>query len=111
VDVNDNLCDVRSEVIASTPTITVTAHSVALPSTTTAALAAAIADGVLTLSAFDENGKPIQDALISLDGSAAKKTNKEGKVQFSVTPSNPPKNHQVVFKAPGFAPQFLVIPF
>jgi len=111
VDVGEKFVQVRSEVIGSVPGISVTAHSVALPDTTTGALAAAIADGILTLTAFDAELRPIKDALVSLDGGTAKKTNEEGKVEFSVTPSDPPINHQVVFKAPGYGPQFLVIPF
>lgn len=94
----------RSEFIASTPTIEVTAHSIALPSTITAAVSIAITDGVATFTITDDNGKPVKDALCSLDGGAAKKTNEEGKVAFSVTPATPPKKHQLVVQAPGMTP-------
>lgn len=109
IDVNSDqkTATVTSEVIASTPTITVTAHSVALPSTVTAAVAIAIANGIAVFTISDTDGKPVKDAQCSLDGGAAKKTNEEGKVAFSVTPATPPKKHQLAVQAPGFTPFLL----
>lgn len=98
---------IAAEVIASTPTITVTAHSLALPSTTGAAVAVAIAGNVVTFTIFGDGAKPVKDALCSLDGAPGKKTNEEGKVKFDFTPSTPPKKHQLAVQARGFTPFLL----
>lgn len=102
---------VTSEVIASTPTIEVTAHSVALPSTISAAVAVEIKKGEATFTIFDDGGRPVKDALCSLDGGAARKTNEDGKVRFAVTASKPPKKHQLAVEAKGFTPFLLDVFF
>lgn len=104
VDLQGKTSSITSEVIASTPTISVTAHSVALPSTTSAAVSVSVANGVATFTIYDENGKPIKGAQCSLDGAAAKKTNEAGKVAFSITPATPPKKHTLAVQAPGYTP-------
>lgn len=95
---------VTAEYVASAPAITVTAHSVALPTTVTAAVAVALANGVATFTISDDAGKPIRDARCTFDGGAAKKTNEQGRVEFSVTAADPPKKHALAVSALGFTP-------
>lgn len=102
---------VTSEVIASTPAITVTAHSIALPSTVSASVSLAVANGVATFTIYDDAAKPVKDALVSLDGGPARKTNEEGKVAFTATPSSPPKKHQLAVEARSFTPFLLDVFF
>ena len=107
VDYETGQAEVTSEVIASVPEIAVTAHSVALPSTVTAAIAVAISNGVATFTISDEAGRPLKDAQVSLDGGPARKTNEAGKVAFNITPATPPKKHQLAVEAPGYTPFLL----
>jgi len=109
VDLQTKRAAVTAETVRSSPAIEVTAHSIALPSTTSPALAVAFSDGVATFTAFDQHGDPVKNALVSLDGLPAKKTNEEGRVSFNVAPASPPRAHQVVFAAPGFLSQTLQI--
>lgn len=107
VDTEARLCTVVAEHVASTPTVTVTAHSVALPDTLSAAVSVALAGSVATFTISDDAGAPIKNAKCQLDGGAAKKTNEVGKVQFNVTPATPPKRHVLAVEAAGFAPFLL----
>ncbi len=107
ISTEENSATVNSEVIASVPDIEVTAHSIALPSTVTAAVSIAIANGVAVFTISDDHGDPVKDAQCSLDGGAAKKTNEEGKVSFNVTPATPPRKHQLAVEAPGMTPFLL----
>jgi len=104
VDLQTKKAQVTAEVIASTPTITVTAHSVALPSTTSATVSIAVKNGVLTATINDDSAKPVKNAQVSLDGGAARKTNESGQVSFIVKTATPPKKHELAVQAKGFTP-------
>jgi hypothetical protein len=95
---------VQSEVIASVPVITVTAHSDALPAEIGGGVSVAVLNGVATFTLVDNDARPIQDARVSLDGAPAKKTDALGRVSFEVVPSNPPKAHTLAMEAPGKTP-------
>lgn len=111
IDLGKKNARISAEVIASTPEIEVTAHSVALPSTISAAVALAISGSVATFTIFDDSGKPVKDAMCSLDNGPAKKTNEEGKVRFDITRADPPKKHQLGVEAKGFTPFLLDVFF
>lgn len=99
---------VTLEVIADAPSVDVTGSSIAVPIEVGAAVDVEIADGEVTFRITDDDGKtPIVDAFVSLDGGTAKKTNAQGKVTFGVTPSDPPKKHELAVEAPGKTPFIL----
>jgi hypothetical protein len=95
---------VQSEVIASVPVITVTAHSDALPAEVGGGVEVAELNGIATFTLVDDNARPIQDARVSLDGAPAKKTDALGRAAFPVVPSTPPKAHTLAMEAPGKTP-------
>lgn len=84
------------------PTITVTAHSIALPDTVQAGLDVSVRDGVATFTATDEDGRAIPGARVSLDGGEAKTTDAQGRVRFALKVGAEGALHEVVFEAPGF---------
>lgn len=90
------------EVIADPPTVDVTSYSIAVPAEAGAAVDVQIVGNQATFGITDEKGRPMMDALASLDGGAAKKTNAQGKVTFFVTPATPPRKHQLAVDAPGY---------
>lgn len=95
---------VKSEVIASIPVITVTAHSDALPPEIGGGVSVSVLSGIATFTLVDNDARPMQDARVSLDGAPAKKADALGRVAFSVVPSNPPKAHALAIEAPGKVP-------
>ena len=101
--------DITLEHTMSSPAIVVTSSSVAVPVGLGAAVEISVSNGIATIGVTDEDGRPLANAWVSLDGGVAKKTNQQGKVTFSVTPSNPPRKHQLAVEAPGYAPFFLDI--
>jgi len=102
---NDNTARHTSEWIKSYPEIAVTAHTVALPDTRGGSVEIAVRDGIIELTITENDGStPLKDALVSLDGGPARRTDESGKVTFFVTPSVPPKKHQIEIDAPGKEP-------
>lgn len=87
--------------LLSLPIVTVTAHSIALPTTREAGVEISIKGGVATLIVFDKDHIPIPGASVGLDGGAAKKTNAEGAVLFQIKVAKPPKEHRLAIQAPG----------
>jgi hypothetical protein len=87
--------------LLSVPTVTVTAHSIALAATREAGVEVAVKGGVVTLTPVDADGKAIPDATVSLDGGPSKKTGPDGSVSFAIKTSTPPKEHRLAMKAPG----------
>lgn len=96
--------EIALEVTTAYPSVVVTAHSLAVPFEVGAAVDVAIVNGVARFTILDGNSKPIQDALVSLDGAAPKKTDGQGRVYFSITPAIPPRRHELAVDAPGFTP-------
>lgn len=100
-DDETNTVECNGVALLSVPTVTVTAHSVALAATREAGVEVAVKGGVVTLTPVDADGKPIPDATVSLDGGPAKKTGVDGSVSFAIKTSTPPKEHRLAMKAPG----------
>lgn len=96
--------EVALEVTTSYPAIVVTAHSVAVPLGVGAAVDVSISNGIATFTVSDDNGQPLHDALASLDGGPAQKTDQQGKVRFPVVTSSPARKHELAVEAPGFTP-------
>jgi hypothetical protein len=111
VDPDAVLNECTLEHTIDSPAVVVTAHSVAVPVGLGAGVDIAIANGVATIGVTDEVGKPLLDAWVSLDNGVAKKTDSQGKVQFEVRPSTPPRKHQLAVEAPGMTPFLLDIFF
>lgn len=99
--------EVDLEYVIDPPTIVVTAHSVAVPPGVGAAVDVEIVGGEAIFGIADENGRSLINALVSLDGGAPKKTNAQGQVSFTITPSMPPKKHQLAVEAAGYTPFLL----
>lgn len=97
---DQNSTEVVLEVVASTPTVAVTAHSLAVPRGTSSALDVVYSNGVATFTITDENGQPIRDAFVSLDGGQAKRTDQQGRVSFEATPGA----HVIAVDAAGYEP-------
>jgi hypothetical protein len=90
--------------VLSVPTVTVTAHSVALPTTRDAGVEVAVKDGVATIVVKDKEDRPVLGARVNVDGGAAKTTDANGVVRFPATPGP----HRVAIQAPG--KKTLIIP-
>jgi hypothetical protein len=95
----------EGKALVSVPLVTVTAHSVALPTTRDAGVEVAVKNGVATLTVSDENDKPVFNARVSLDGGPAKKTDEQGLVSFVVKSGQ----HQLAIQAPGKLAQILTV--
>lgn len=89
---------ITGEHLRSAPTITVTSHTIAQPSTKGASLNIVYRDGVLTLVVNDQNGLPVKAARVALDGSAARTTDGAGRVVFNTSRGQ----HVIAVEAPGF---------
>lgn len=107
VDPSKRHNEMTLEHIATYPAIVVSAHSLAVPVGVGAAVDIVISNGVVTIGVTDEDGHPLANSWVSLDGGVAKKTNAQGKVSFSITPANPPRKHQFAIESPGFTPYIL----
>lgn len=88
------------ETLLSSPTITVTGHSVALSSITEGGVDVSYKNGIATFRFTDPNGNPIKNARVSFDGGQAKTTNDQGQVSFTAAPGQ----HKLAAEAPGFTP-------
>lgn len=104
---NQHAAQVELEVILDPPTVAVTAHSIAIPPGVGAAVDVSIVGNEATFGVTDQNGSPIIDARVSLDGGAPKKTNAQGKVTFTIVPATPARRHELAVEAPGFTPFIL----
>lgn len=84
-------------IIDPLPTVTVTAHSLALPDGVESALDVTVRDGIATFTITDADRRPIKGAKVSLDGALAKTTDAQGKVSFPATAGM----HELAIEAPG----------
>jgi hypothetical protein len=102
------------EWMRTTPSVSVTAHSVALDDLSGAAIEVTTRNGVATFVARDESGRPIPGARVSLDGGEAKTTDAQGRVSFAYTASvdafGRKTLHEIVIEVPGHDTQRLFIP-
>lgn len=109
LDRNTNAVEVKGETIVGQSTVTLTAHSIALPDEIAAAIDVSIRDGVATFTITDKDGKPLKGARISLDGSAAKTADAQGKVRFPAEAGS--GQHEVAVSAPGYVDFTLLVGF
>lgn len=113
VEIDQDSASVRvnGECTVGAATVTVTAHSLALPDTVEAGVDVSVRDGVATFTFTDSDGRPIAGAHVSLDGGAPKTTDAQGKVQFPVSVvAGEPVNHELAFEKSGFVPFTVVVP-
>lgn len=89
------------EVLLSTPTVTVTAHSVGLTDTSEGGADVEFRNGVATFTIRDEDGKPLMRARVTLDGGDPKLTDERGQVSFA-TVAGP---HELLIEREGYATQ------
>lgn len=104
---SDSIRATGETLIGDKPTVTVTAHSVALPDTIEAGLDVTVRDGIATFTFLDKEKRPIAGARVSLDGAAPRTTDAQGKVSF---PVNPGHTYELAFEAPGFTPFTVQVP-
>lgn len=97
----------KGKALLSVPTATVTAHSVALPTTLAAGVELAVAKGVGTFTFRDSNGQPVLGGRASLDRGPAKRTDARGVVTFTASPGP----HLLAWQAPGKMAQTLTVQF
>lgn len=91
---------VEGEATLSVPTISVTAHSVAVPDTVEAGIDVAYRDGIATFTITDTDDRPLAGARAALDGSAARTTDAQGRVSFTAAAGV----HELAVEAAGFVP-------
>ena len=89
------------ETVVSTPTIEVTAHSVALPDTTEGGVDVEFRNGIVTFTVRDEDKRPLAGARVTLDGSTPRRTDASGRVSFSTVAGV----HELLIELPGYATQ------
>lgn len=92
---------IAGEVILSTPTISVTSYSTALPDTSDGGVDVAFRNGVATFTVRDDDGRPIGGARVTLDGSEPRSTDDRGVVSFATTQGP----HELLVEVPGYATQ------
>lgn len=90
--------DVDCEWMRTTPAVTVTAHSLALPDTFAGDVEIASGVGIATFTVFDDAHRGLQGARVSLDGGEPKTTDDRGQVSFAYVPG---KTYQITIEAPG----------
>lgn len=107
VDVNrdDVTTHVAGEFQATYPTVTVTAHSLALSDLSGARIEISERNGIATITVFDADNHGVPGARVSLNGSAPKTTDAAGQVSFAYVPGE----YELIVQAPGFAPATLQI--
>jgi len=103
VDVQGNAGATRvlAETMLSTPEVTVTGHSVALPDTTEGGVDVAFRNGIATFTVRDDDGRPLAGARVTLDGSEPRRTDDRGQVSFA-TAQGP---HELLVEIAGYATQ------
>jgi hypothetical protein len=92
---------ITGEAVLSTPTITVTGHSVGLPDTTEGGADIEFRDGVATLTIRDDDGNPLKGATVSLDRGTPQRSDERGQVSFA-TQRGP---HVLLIERDGYATQ------
>jgi hypothetical protein len=93
-----NVARVSGWALLDSPSILLTSHSIALPSTTEGGIDVTFRNGVATLQLKDNAGKPLAGARVSLDGGLAKITDSQGRVSFVTTRGR----HELAVEAKGF---------
>lgn len=83
-----------------TPIITMDHHARAIRPKADGGIDVAYSNGIATFTILGPDGKPLPNALVSLDNSAAKKTNAQGKVRFEANPGR----HVIAVEADGYIP-------
>jgi len=96
----ENFVSVTAETLRSSPTITITNHSLGGNSIDTGGIEVQFLNGIATFTVLDNSDKPIVGAYVSLDGAAPKKTNGQGQVVFTTTAGA----HELAVEAAGFLP-------
>lgn len=99
--------DCNAIALLSIPDVTVTAHSVALPTTRDAGVELAVANGVGTFTFTGSDGRAVLDGRASLDNGPAKRTDANGRVTFTGSPGP----HKLAWQAPGKRAQTLTVLF
>jgi len=82
------------------PVITMDHHARAIRPKADGGIDVAYSNGIATFTILGPDGTPLPNALVSLDNSAPKKTNAQGKVSFEA----PPGKHVVSVEADGYIP-------
>lgn len=77
---------IEGEVVLSRPRVSITAHSLALPDTTSGGIDLSISGGIGTFTITDQNGNAIANARVSLNDSPPRTTDSQGNVEFPVQP-------------------------
>jgi hypothetical protein len=93
----------------TTPTVSITSHSVALDSLTGEALEIAQRNGSVTFTVYDADRRGLQGARVSLDGGGPRTTDARGQVSFAYTTTATPTQHEIAIEAPGKVAQSLTI--
>lgn len=101
IEANAGATRVSGEALLSTPTVEVTAHSLALPDTTEGGVDVAFRDGIATFTVKDDDGRPLAGARVTLDGGAPRTTDARGAVSFATTEGQ----HELLVEIAGFATQ------
>ncbi|MFH1493726.1 MAG: carboxypeptidase-like regulatory domain-containing protein [Pseudomonadota bacterium] len=84
----------------ATPVITMDHHARAIRPKADGGIDVAYSNGIATFTILGPDAKPLQNALVSLDNSAPKKTNAQGKVSFEAKPGK----HVIAVEADGYVP-------
>ncbi|MDP2827196.1 MAG: carboxypeptidase-like regulatory domain-containing protein [Sulfuricellaceae bacterium] len=82
------------------PLITLDKHARAIAPKAQGGVDVAYKNGIAAFTILGQDGKPLQNARVSLDGSAPKKTNAKGQVSFEAKPGA----HLLAVEADGFTP-------
>jgi hypothetical protein len=82
-EIGDQIYRITGEVAwGDDPEISMTGYAKMIPDAQSASIEVAYKNGIATFTITDLAGKPLQNASVSLDGSAPKKTNAQGQVSF-----------------------------
>lgn len=108
VDRTNEVVHVTGEFQATRPSVSVTAHSLALPFDIPASLDIATRLGIATLTVLDENRHGVVGARVALDGGAPKTTDSLGQVQFAYTAGH---QYEIVIEYPGRGTQHMLYTF
>lgn len=101
----ENFAEISGEVLRTTPTITLTKHSLGSNSIGSGGVEVDVRDGITTLTIRDPDDKPLSGAYVSLDGEAPKKTNEQGQVTYITTEGE----HELAISAVGMVDVFMQI--
>lgn len=87
----------EGETIIASPAVELSAHSLALPGTTSATVDTGLKDGVFLATIVGDDNKPAPGARVSFDGGPAKVTDAKGQVSFPAGHGH----HVLVIALPG----------